>query len=73
MSFKKSWVLLSSSECGLLCSLVYQQARRVRLSGCDDFDCLKRLDSLYDKLLLFSCDSPEEADFLLASDKAGLK
>lgn len=71
MSFKKSWVLLSSSECRLLCSLVHQEARRLRLSGFDDFDCLKRLDSLFDKLRLFSSDSLEEADSLLSFEKGG--
>lgn len=71
MSVKKSWVLLSSSECRLLCSLVYQEARRGRLSGCGDFDYLKRLDSVFDKLRLFSSDSSEEASSLLSFEKAG--
>lgn len=71
MSVKKSWVLLSSSECRLLCSLVYQESRRLRLSGFDDFDCLKCLDSLFDKLRLFSSDSLEEANILLSFKKAG--
>lgn len=71
MSVKKFWVLLSSSECRLLCSLVYQESRRLRLSSFDDFDCLKRLDSLFDKLRLFSCDSSEEASSLLSFEKAG--